>query len=228
MPRKHCETAFEEIKLDGQYGEATWERKTPKKKTTRQDRILERMSLKNRFATAKELRKDLNERCSINISTRSVQRRLNEVGLQARRPAKKPLLSAVMKKKRLMWAKQHREWTANDWKRVIFSDESKFNLIGPDGKQTVRRRAKERYLDECLLPTVKHSPYVMVWGCMTNWGLGRILLLDGSVNAAKYKEIIADGVVPTIEELCCYIPNPIFQDDSAPCHRAHSVSKNKF
>ncbi|GJQ79393.1 hypothetical protein Trydic_g16252 [Trypoxylus dichotomus] len=39
-----------------------------------------------------------------------------------------PLLTDVEKKNRLLWAKLKLEWTYNDWKLVIFSDESKFDV----------------------------------------------------------------------------------------------------
>jgi hypothetical protein len=36
--------------------------------------------------------------------------------------------------KRLQWAKSHQHWTVDDWKWVIFSDETKINRFGSDGK----------------------------------------------------------------------------------------------
>ncbi|KRG00473.1 uncharacterized protein Dwil_GK27451 [Drosophila willistoni] len=44
------------------------------------------------------------------------------------------------------------------------------------------------------------------------------------VNAEKYKEIILSGLVPSIESITEREKEPIFQDDSAPCHRARSIS----
>lgn len=64
----------------------------------------------------------------------------------------------------------------------------------------------------------------MVWGAMTAFGVGEIILLEGSVNAEKYMEIINNGVVSTIDQLSQYKQSIMFQDDSAPCHRAKSVS----
>ena len=34
----------------------------------------------------------------------------------------------------------YRDWTAEDWGKVIFSDESPFRLFGASGKKLVRRR----------------------------------------------------------------------------------------
>lgn len=197
-----------------------------RKKVTseREDRILKRLTLQNRFDSAAELRQKLQNAISSSVSLRTVQRRLNELGLKARRPAKKPLLSKNMKQNRLIWCKERRIWTIDDWNNVIFSDESKFNVLGPDGWTSVRRRKGERYSDECLVPTVKKSAGIMVWGCITSRGVGPILFIEGSINMNKYQEIIDEGVIPCIEELSADISEPVFQDDSAPCHRARSVS----
>jgi hypothetical protein len=36
--------------------------------------------------------------------------------------AKKPYLKAVHRKARLAWAKEHRRWGKEDWKRIIWTD----------------------------------------------------------------------------------------------------------
>ena len=42
------------------------------------------------------------------------------------------------------FANSHRDWTINDWNRVLWSDESKYNLKGPDGNLQVRRPKGKR------------------------------------------------------------------------------------
>ena len=70
----------------------------------------------------------------------------------------------------------HQNWTADDWKSVIFSDESRFNLHGHDGMNRVRRKKGEKYSPKCLLRTVKHLTPIMVWGCISGYGVGQISL----------------------------------------------------
>ena len=48
---------------------------------------------------------------------------------------KKPYLSEKHKKARLEFAKRHKDWTIEDWKKVIWSDETKINIFGSDGRQ---------------------------------------------------------------------------------------------
>ncbi len=67
----------------------------------RDDRKLKRLCLKNRFVTCSELKRDLEKLPGKKISSKTVQRRLNEVCVKSRRPTKKPLLTNKIKKTRL-------------------------------------------------------------------------------------------------------------------------------
>ncbi len=80
--------------------------------------------LKDRQVTSNSIRASLN----LPYSSRTVQRRLFRSGLVAGRPRKKPLLNKKMRKNRLEWAKKRQSWTVDQWKQVIFSDESRFNV----------------------------------------------------------------------------------------------------
>ena len=52
------------------------------------------------------------------------------------------------------------------WKRVLWFDESKFNLFGADGKVMAWRESREEFQPACTMPTVKHGRgNVKVWGC---------------------------------------------------------------
>lgn len=66
----------------------------------------------------------------MSASARTVRRRLLEDGLVSRRAAKKPLLSRKNIRDRLIFCKRYRDWTAEDWGKVIFSDESSFDCLG--------------------------------------------------------------------------------------------------
>ena len=60
------------------------------------------------------------------ISTSTVQRRLRESGLHGLIAANKPLLKDTNKNNKLYWAKKHEQWTLEQWKSVLWSDEFKF------------------------------------------------------------------------------------------------------
>ena len=94
-----------------------------------QDRLLKLIQLRDRGTTSTELAQEL-QQAGVSASARTVRRRLLEDGLVSRRAAKKPLLTRKNIWDRLILCKRYRDWTAEDWGKVIFSDESPFRLFG--------------------------------------------------------------------------------------------------
>lgn len=86
-------------------------------------------------------------------------------GLIGAKPSKKPLLSKKNVRARMKFAREHRDWSVADWGRVLWSDESKFNLFSTDGIRYVRRPIGKRNDPKYQIPTVKHGGgSVMIWG----------------------------------------------------------------
>ncbi|KAH9376034.1 hypothetical protein HPB48_004189 [Haemaphysalis longicornis] len=73
--------------------------------------------------TAKAIRNDLR----LAASTQVIRERLHSAGLRSRVAAQKPLFSAQIRSRRLVFAREHQTWTAEEWRSVIFTDESMFN-----------------------------------------------------------------------------------------------------
>ncbi|XP_039968910.1 uncharacterized protein LOC120780715 [Bactrocera tryoni] len=77
---------------------------------------------------------------------------------------KKPPLNDARKELRLNFSREHMAWKS-DWRYVVFSDEKKFNLEGPDGYNYYFHdlRKEEHHLDRL------HSRVgrVMVWGAIS-------------------------------------------------------------
>ena len=78
----------------------------------------------------------------VSISNTSVKRRLLKVRRMARISKKKQLLTKKTQNKIQAWAKKYKKWTINEWKYVIFSDESHF-FVGSKHYQFLRRRTEE-------------------------------------------------------------------------------------
>ncbi len=115
----------------------------------RDDHVIVIQCLKDRQVTSNSIKTSLNLPCS----SRTVLRRLFGSGLVARKPKRKPLLNKKMRKNRLEWAKRRQSSTVDQWKQVIFSDESRFNVGRSDSVQFVRRRPGDAYKKQCLVPT---------------------------------------------------------------------------
>jgi len=196
----------------------------PRISTPRDDKVLIRISKKDRHKTSPELAKEWSESTGTTASTSLVRQRLLSHGLHGCKARRKPLLTEKQRKSRLRWAREHASWTVNDWKKVIVSDESTFNVNNHAGNCFVRRYQYEEYSPQCIVPTIKHPISVMFWGCITSKGVGRLSICSGMMNAQKYIETLNAKLLPTIKN---FFSNKvyIFQDDNAPCHRAKAVKE---
>ena len=98
------------------------------------DTFIRVTSLRQRKLSAAQIRDQINatqSSSSRHISRTTVKRRLRESGLHGQIAARKPLLRRGNKQKRFVWAKKHKEWTLDQWKSVLWSDESKFEIQPP-------------------------------------------------------------------------------------------------
>ena len=130
----------------------------PRNSSKSQDHLLKLIQLRDRGTPRTALAQEW-QQAGVSASARTARQRLLEDGLVPRRAAKKPLLSRENIRDRLIFCKRYRDWTAEDWGKVIFSDESPFPLFGTSGKKLVRRRQGERYHQSCVMPTVKHPGF---------------------------------------------------------------------
>jgi len=59
----------------------------------------------------------------------TVWRILRKAGLRKTKPTRKPGLTIKMRKARLAFALRHKDWTLEDWKNVIWLDETSVVLL---------------------------------------------------------------------------------------------------
>ena len=102
----------------------------PRKTSISVDKFIRVTSLGNRRLTAPEITAQVNEASGASVSTATVKRRLKDAGLMGRCAARKPLLRPLNKRKRLTWAREHENWSIDQWKEVLWTDESKFEIFG--------------------------------------------------------------------------------------------------
>ncbi len=114
---------------------------------------------------------------SKSISTCTVWRELKGFGLNSYLALRKPLFSEANQNKRLQFDREHIDWTLEQCKKVMWSDESRFTLFQSDGHIRVRREVEEVRHPSCLVPTVQAcGGSAMIWGCCSWSGLGSAML----------------------------------------------------
>lgn len=163
------------------------------------DRFIVHNTLRNRRSTAVQLQHNLQTVRGVQVSERTIRRRLVESGLTSRRPATGPQLLPRHRRARLQFARVHANWTLRQWSEVLFTDESRFCLRAPDGRERVWRRRNERYADCTISERVSfNGGSVMVWaGISTEAHTDLIFVENGALNAHRYVEdVLQESVVP--------------------------------
>ncbi|KAJ4426450.1 hypothetical protein ANN_27264 [Periplaneta americana] len=157
------------------------------------------------------------------ISAKTVRRRLKASGLISSRPATGPRLLRMHRVERLCFANDHRDWRNGQWSCVLFTDESRFNLCSPDGRERVWRRRRERFSQCCISENVPYGGGgVMVWaGVCTDARTEFVFVENGRLTADRYiNECLADHVVPFGQFVG---DNFVLMHDNAQPHIAHAV-----
>ena len=127
----------------------------PRKTSIRDDNLIRRMIVRSPTSSTMKLQADL-LRKDTRVTQMTISRRLSrEFNLKSYKPARKSRLTPVMKAKRLAFAKKHRDWTIQQWSKVLFSDESTFQQFVVR-KRHVRKPPGKRYDDKYAVSTMKH------------------------------------------------------------------------
>lgn len=189
----------------------------PRATTSAQDIAIVVTSKRNRRKTAPEIAAELNATLPKPISVSTVKRRLQKAGLHGRIALRKPLLRKENKKKRMQWARLHQNWTLEDWHKVLWTDESKFELFGSRRRIFVRRSLGERAREQCIVPTVKHGGgSVMIWGCFGGTSVGELVKIEGIMRKEQYRRILEESAIPSGVQILGQ--NFVFQQDNDPKH----------
>lgn len=196
----------------------------PRKTDPRTDMLIVRKSKADPFKSSREIMEEINEECGTNVSRKLVARRLIEASLFGRISRKKPLLSKRNISQRLSFARAHRDKDLSFWKNILWSDETKINKIGPDGKTFVRRPKGQALNPRYTMKTVKHGAgSIMCWGAFSWRGVGPLYRINGVMDRFMYVDILKNQMEPfTFENM------PLkwtFQHDNDPKHTSCVVKK---
>jgi transposase len=205
----------------------------PSRLTEREKRALVRQITSGKADTAVELAHHLfqiTEKC---VATETIRSALKAQGLKAIVKKKKPMLTKRHMRQRLEFAQKYREWTSADWRRVIFSDETKINRLGSDGRRWAWKHPSRQLSIDYIKPTLKFGGgSLMMWGCMTSFGVGHACRIEGNMDADLYCQIIEGELMQTIDLFELRVEDIIFQHDNDPKHASKLATdcliKNKI
>jgi hypothetical protein len=99
---------------------------------------------------------------------------------------RRPQLSEEAARKRLAWALKHKDWTWDEWSKVIFSDECSLERGVGARRLWVFRTADEKWNKEMICPYPKGKDIsVMIWGSIHNKGRSDVVIMNRDPDAKK-------------------------------------------
>lgn len=184
-----------------------------------QDRHIVLTHLRNRFQTSVQTARETIGVNNRRISASTVRRRLHERAISSHMAYRGNVLTPERRRNRLLWCRQHLRWTQQQWKAVLFTDESRFCINMQDRRTRVWRRRGERFADCC----VKEVPRwgggsVMIWAGISWRYRTPLVVVNGNLTAQRYvDEILRTHAVPFMQN---HADVTLYQQDNARPHSA--------
>ena len=198
--------------LQNQENKPPGKKRGPKEKLTpRQKRDIFRLASKSNVFS-----REIKATLDLPVSSRTIRRKLNESKrFKYEKKLCKPKLTKDHKRRRLQWARERMQ-DATNWNNIVWSDEKKFNLDGPDGFAYYwhdLRKEKEIFSKRNF-----GGGSVMVWAGFSSRGKTPMVFITSRMNRFEYMDVLRNNLLPHFANLVP--PEGCFQQDNAACHTA--------
>ncbi len=134
------------------------------------------------------------------LSVNTIRRAICRCQLNLYHAKRKPYVNMVQKHRRVLW------------KSVLWSDESKFDILVGNHRRRVLWAKEEGDLPACHQRSVQKPASLMVWGCISAYSMGSLHVLEGTMNAERYIKVLEQHMLPSRRR--------VFQQDNAKPHTA--------
>ena len=159
------------------------------------DDKIQQEAKRTKFTTPRRIKRKLN----LDVSSRTIDRRLIEVGLFGRVARHKHPFTDEERRKRLSFAEGYKNWTRTQWMQVIFADEKIFWGEGFEGQVFVRRPKGEALNPDYCVDYDPHPEKVSVWGCFCGKGLGYCYIFNENMDGKLLQGILGTHLIESAE-----------------------------
>ena len=197
-----------------------------RKLTPQDERRIVSLIINRKAENGTDAAKHINSAIDNPISVQTVRNILKRAELKAYVKKKKPFLKNQHRKARLLFSLKYRHWTKEVWKKVLYSDETKINRFGSDGRKYMWKPVGSGLIDREVEGTVKFGGgSLIVWGCMGWEGLGIMAEVEGRMDAQQYVDILEEHLGESVDKLGMEMEDFIFQQDNNPKHPSKKAQK---
>ena len=179
--------------------------------------LIDRVILCTKRDRGMTIPKLLRDNPELGVSEDTIRRLIYEhTDFRCYRKKLKPYVSKINREKRVDFAKTYVDYPPEFWLRIIFSDESPFELRA-HGQTHVWRTADEEYADFAYSGTLKNQKKYNYWGCFCAHRVGELYPIEDILDASYFSYIQEWHALPSAEFL---FPdgNFIWQEDNDPKH----------
>ncbi|KAG3247625.1 hypothetical protein PI124_g7690 [Phytophthora idaei] len=187
----------------------------PKQLTPTSEGRLFREASKGKLSAPK-----LKTQLQLDLSARRIRELLQKhPGFKYEKRMASPVLTKHHKANRLKWAREKVTWDAAKWSQLVFSDEKKFSLDGPDGLQFYWHDL--RFETQIYSRRQSGGGSVMVWGAFCAGGKSELVISERTQNSECYVYTLSEHLLPFIDGI--HGRDCIFQQDNASIHSSRAT-----
>ena len=116
----------------------------PKKTSNRQTRLIKLEQIHDETNSLTDLVRYANTNMSLSISTSTISRILRQYNMTSYIAPSKPRITPKQRRARIDWCNEHLSWSIPDWSKVIFSNESNYQVLNRENRIYFRRFRTDR------------------------------------------------------------------------------------
>ncbi|KAA6382982.1 MAG: putative Transposable element Tc3 transposase [Streblomastix strix] len=145
---------------------------------------------------------------------------IQDSNLRKVRRRRRPRLTARHKLQRKQFCE---DWISKNrnWRKVVWSDEKKFRLDGPDAYNYYLVEVNKEAPEDVLSMDYQRYKGVMIWMAISSKGVLYFCLVRGSINGDTYMNIVCNHALPMIH--IAHGSSFGFQQNNATCHKRLDV-----
>ena len=120
-------------------------------------------------------------------------------------------------------AKRHVKDSERMRQTIGWFDEMKIELFVVNAKNDIWRKLSTAHYPSNTIPTMKHGGgSIMLSGCFSAAKTARLVRIEGTMNGAKYRQILQENLLQSIKDLRLW-RRFTFQQDNDPKHTAKAT-----